>query len=91
MVARNLPQVAVALVQTEARLLLCFEEHRSQSSFCGHSGVLVFSLLFEGICSQSIKDAITQLQKIFILWFYGDTRRHANAGSELHCWYTSVF
>lgn len=42
------------------------------------------------ICSQSIKDGNMQLQKIFVLWIY-DTRRHANAGSELHCWYTPVF
>lgn len=27
-----------------------------------------FSLLFEGICSQSIKDAYMQLQKVFVLY-----------------------
>lgn len=68
---------AVALVQTEALLCHDLKNTDLKIRFRGHSGYLFFPLLFEGICSQSIKDANMQLQKIFVLWFY-DTRRHAN-------------
>lgn len=83
--ARNLLQVAAALVQTKAWLCRDLKNTDLKVRFCGHySGVVDFSPL-EGICSHIMDANMVITENLWCVQSFYDTRRCGNAGSELHC------